>query len=90
MVPSWRYMFGTMVYEQINSVGIGDGITIVGCSAQREADGQQVKLNIMGFSTCPAVRTDCAGFVMLGSAVHESHQALGCVRTGWSFASACQ
>ena len=33
-------------YEQINNVGIGDGITIVGCSAQWEADGQQVKLNL--------------------------------------------
>ena len=33
-------------YEQVKNLRIGDGITIVGCSAQREADGQQVKLNL--------------------------------------------
>ena len=33
-------------YEQVKNLRIGDGITIVGCSAQREADGQHVKLNL--------------------------------------------
>ena len=32
--------------EQVKNLRIGDGITIVGCSAQREADGQHVKLNL--------------------------------------------
>ena len=77
-------------YEQVKNLRIGDGITIVGCSAQREADGQQVKSKLMGSSTCPAGRTHCAGFVTLGSAAHESHQAHGCVRAEWSFAPSCQ
>ena len=33
-------------HEQLEGVNEGEGITIIGCSAQREADGMLVKLNL--------------------------------------------
>ena len=33
-------------HEHIKSVTVGEGITIIGCSAQRDPDGQHVKLNM--------------------------------------------
>ena len=33
-------------HDQVKDLNLGEGITIIGCSAQRDADGVQVKLNL--------------------------------------------